>query len=30
MRRDWSVPLMKAFDQRIRERADLCEILGVI
>ncbi|MCL2824576.1 MAG: IS4 family transposase [Polyangiaceae bacterium] len=30
MRKDWLVPLMKAFDQVVREHAQLCEIIGVL
>jgi DNA-binding MarR family transcriptional regulator len=29
-RKEWLVPLLKAFDEVIREHANLCEILGVI
>jgi hypothetical protein len=30
MRRDWLMPLMKAFNEIVREHADLCEILGIL
>ena len=30
MRRDWLVSLMKAFDEIVREHAQLCEILGIL